>query len=310
MVHIDRTALGAVPAAVRRWHQHGGVGAAAWLRVRTARPRTFNQKVRYKMARDHRPLLVRLTDKAAFRGYVAEVVGEHHLPVAYAVLDDPSHLRRLDLPARYVVKPTHGSGAVVAISDAAPCDGRLPDPGSRWAYVHVRPEAVDLDRLVALAEEWLSRRYGGGPNREWAYSHVVPRILVEEYVAGPDSLIPDDYKLFVFHQQCRYVQVDTGRFGVHTQDFFTPEWVHLPMRGALPSSPSPPRRPERLTEMIAMAQRLARDTDFVRVDLYDHPDRIVVGELTSYPAGGHSPFRPVSFDREFGRHWTVPRRYR
>lgn len=62
--------------------------------------------------------------------------------------------------------------------------------------------------------------------------------------------------------------------------------------------------------MIRIAETLAADTDFVRVDLYLLPDRIVFGELTSYPAGGDSPFRPERFDAEFGEHWTVPRRYR
>ena len=62
--------------------------------------------------------------------------------------------------------------------------------------------------------------------------------------------------------------------------------------------------------MIALAETWSAGTDFVRVDLYHLPDRIVFGELTSYPAGGHSPFHPESFDLEFGRPWTVPRRYR
>ena len=72
----------------------------------------------------------------------------------------------------------------------------------------------------------------------------------------------------------------------------------------------PPPRPAKLTEMIALAERLASGTDFVRVDLYDLGDRIVFGELTSYPAGGDSPFEPESFNTSFGEHWTVPRRYR
>ncbi len=78
-----------------------------------------------------------------------------------------------------------------------------------------------------------------------------------------------------------------------------------------PAWADPPRpMPARLREMIAVAESLGDGTDFVRVDLYLLPDRIVFGELTSYPAGGDSPFEPPSFDVEFGRHWTVPRRYR
>ena len=71
-----------------------------------------------------------------------------------------------------------------------------------------------------------------------------------------------------------------------------------------------PAKPARLSEMIDVAERLGADTDFVRVDLYDVDGRVVFGELTSFPAGGDSPFDPESFNEEFGLQWTVPRRYR
>ncbi|CAM3752254.1 hypothetical protein NOZE110980_13855 [Nocardioides zeicaulis] len=62
--------------------------------------------------------------------------------------------------------------------------------------------------------------------------------------------------------------------------------------------------------MLALAERLGQGTDFVRVDLYAVDGRIVFGELSSFPAGGDSPFEPASFDEVFGSHWTPPRRYR
>ena len=78
---------------------------------------------------------------------------------------------------------------------------------------------------------------------------------------------------------------------------------------ATPGATPPVSRPDRLDELVDLAQRLAQDTDFVRVDLYDLPGRIVFGELSSLPAGGDSPFEPDSFNGEFGSHWTPPRRY-
>jgi hypothetical protein len=39
---------------------------------------------------------------------------------------------------------------------------------------------------------------------------------VEELLAGADGGVPDDYKFFVFHGTCCYVQVDRGRFGNRT----------------------------------------------------------------------------------------------
>ena len=39
------------------------------------------------------------------------------------------------------------------------------------------------------------------------------RVIVEELLAGAGGGVPDDYKFFVFHGRCAFVQVDTGRFG-------------------------------------------------------------------------------------------------
>ncbi|PVZ94930.1 hypothetical protein DDQ50_12825 [Amnibacterium flavum] len=262
------------------------------------------------MLRDHRPLLVVFADKAAVREYVADRVGEAFLPTAYAILDDPGGLVDLDLPESYVVKPTHGSGACIVVSPGAPFDAELPEARWSWMYRHVRPRPGLLGDLAPIAANWTTKLYGQGPNREWAYGRVRPRILVEEMLAGPNGEIPADSKLFVFHGTCRYIQVDQSRFGARTQDFFTPAWEHLPLSGGPAWADPVPARPERLAEMIAVAETLGAETDFVRVDLYDVGGRIVFGELTSYPAGGDSPFSPDSYDIEFGSHWTVPRRYR
>jgi hypothetical protein len=278
--------------------------------LRTRKPRTFTDKVRYKMLRDHRMLLVTFADKAAVRGYVASRIGERYLPETFGILADPDELRELDLPSAYVVKPTHGSGAAIVVSPRASEDAALPPADDSWGYRHVRPSAVDRGALADIARMWMSQLYGQGPNREWAYGHIEPAVIVEEMLTAPGGGIPDDYKFFVFHGRCRYVQVDAGRFGGRTQDFYDAEWRHLPMSGGPPWASPPHERPERLDEMIGLAETLATETDFVRVDLYSLPDRIVFGELTSYPAGGDSPFYPESFNAEFGRHWTVPPRYR
>ena len=286
---------------------------------RTRNPSTFRDKVRYKMLRDHRTLVVTFADKAAVRDYVARVVGEQYLPRAYAIVTDPAELLDVALPAAYVVKPTHGSGAAIVVSEHAPGDARLPSEPGNWVYRHVRPEHASRGDVIRIAQGWVTQLYGQGPNREWVYGRMPRRIIVEELLAADDGAIPDDYKFFVFHGRCAFVQVDAGRFGRRTQDFFRPGWQHLPLSAGPPWAEPEPTRPARLPEMIDLAERLGADTDFVRVDLYNIPDgdvagdtggRIVFGELTSFPAGGDSPFDPESFNELFGRPWTVPRRYR
>jgi hypothetical protein len=280
-----------------------------WRLWRTRQPRTFNEKVRYKMLRDHRPLMVTFADKLAVRDHVASIAGEGVLPVLLGVVDEPTDLLGLALPDACVVKPTHGSGAALVVSASAPSSSRMPTADESWVYRHVRPDHVSVEELVAVCSSWTAQLYGQGPNREWVYGHVPRRVVVEELLTGADGAIPDDYKFFVFHGTCQYVQVDRGRFDSRTQDFFDTEWNHLPLSGGHPWSSPPIPRPDRLAQMVELAQRLGQDTDFVRVDLYDLPDRIVFGELSSTPAGGDSPFDPESYDVEFGRHWTPPRRY-
>jgi hypothetical protein len=128
------------------------------------------------------------------------------------------------------------------------------------------------------------------------------RVIVEELLADADGAIPDDYKFFVFHGKCAFIQVDAGRFGRRTQVFFRPNWQHVPLSGGPPWADREPAKPSRLSEMIDVAERLGADTDFVRVDLYDVDGRVVFGELTSFPAGGDSPFEPESFNKS-----SVPR---
>ncbi|MCW2834369.1 MAG: hypothetical protein JWN68_2322 [Nocardioides sp.] len=304
--------VGSRPVPARRpvpWRERSR--AVRWWRLwRTRNPRTFNEKVRYKMLRDHRQLMVTYADKAAVRDHVASVAGARVLPGLLHLFDDPQALVDAALPSAYVVKPTHGSGVAIVVSPAADVAARLPARQHSWAYRHVRPEWAPSEQLAALGGSWLGQLYGQGPNREWAYGHVPRRILVEEFLVGADGAVPDDYKFFVFHGTCRYVQVDRGRFDRRTQDFFTPDWSHLPLSGGNPWATPAIARPVRLEEMLELAERLGRGTDFVRVDLYDLPDRIVFGELSSFPAGGDSPFEPQSFNLEFGSHWHPPRHYR
>jgi hypothetical protein len=291
------------------WRNRSRVVRAIRL-LRTRSPVTFNDKVRYKLLRDHRELMVTFADKASMRSYVADVVGERYLPSASGPFSDATDLVAASLPELFVLKPTHGSGACIVVDTDAPPGARLPAVNDSWCYTRVHPDYADRQRLALIGQHWLGQLYGRGPNHEWAYGRVPRRLLVEELLRGPNGGIPEDYKLFVFHGRCHYIQVDGGRFGDRTQDFFDRDWRYLAMSGGHPASPLPPGRPELFTEMIRIAEELGTETDFVRVDLFCLPDRVVVGELTSSPAGGDSPFYPPQWNATFGLPWTVPARYR
>ena len=274
--------------------------------ARQPEPVTFNEKTRYRMLVDRRPLLTTFADKLAVRAYVESRVGASVLTDIYAVTSEPETLVRAELPREFVVKPTHGSGGCVVVADFAPPEMGLPESTAGWVRAMVRPDGLKWERLIGLCRDWLSLRYGGW--EEWAYRNVPPRILVEELLVD-DGGVPFDYKFFVFHGHARMIQVDLSRFGEHARNLYTPDWERLDVEyGKYPGGVDV-ERPGSLPEMLEIAARLGAEMDFVRVDLYGLGARVVFGELTNYPMKGSARFSPPEFDRQLGEWWTLPGRY-
>jgi hypothetical protein len=268
---------------------------------------SFQDKVRYKMLADRRPLLTTFADKVAVRDYVAERVGADLLPELHLVTDSPEAILRAELPRGFAFKPSHASGACVVVADFAPEDAELPATPDAFAGFVVRPENADRVRLSRLGAYWLSRGYR--TYEEWAYLNVPRRLLVEELLEV-DGAIPLDFKLSVFHGRVRVIQVELDRYTNHLRNFYTPEWERLDV-AATKYPPGPDvARPGLLDEMVRVAERLGAETDYVRVDLYEIGTRIVFGELTNYPEAGRVEFVPPEFDIELGRWWSLPKRYR
>jgi hypothetical protein len=55
--------------------------------------------------------------------------------------------------------------------------------------------------------------------------------------------------------------------------------------------------------MLQVAETLADEFDFIRVDLYSVGGQTYFGELTCYPAGGFARFIPTKYDFIFGEKW-------
>jgi TupA-like ATPgrasp len=279
----------------------------AWWRdrlvARLGEAESFTDKVRYKMSRDRRRLVTTFADKVAAREYIAATVGPQFLTELYLAAHDPEALQPAALPREFVVKASHGSGAVVVVSDTARPDAELPYPPAGWPRVMLRPERLDWNRLRALAAEWLGRRYR---TPEWAYLKIPPRLIAEELLLE-GGCVPPDHRVFVFNGRARLIQVDQGRFVSQTQAVYTPDWERIDARFNRPQGPDVPR-PRRLADMLSAAETLGRETDLVRVDFYSLDTRLVIGELTNYPWGGMASIGAEA-DRQLGSYWRLPRRY-
>jgi hypothetical protein len=271
---------------------------------------TFTEKILWRMAYDRRPILTQFADKVAVRDYVADRVGEELLSHLYAVHSRPEQVDWASLPREFVCKASHGSGGVVLVWDGAVEGSMLPTNASHaeWDRFVVRPGVTVPPRLAVLMERWLGLNFEYGPGRlpEWAYRDVPARVIFEELLLDADGRIPRDYKFYVFDGVVHFVQVDSARFGDHVREFFRPDGSPLDMHGNVMTPESSTTLPDTMPRMLEIAAELGRGMDFVRVDLYDVPGRIVFGELTSTPGGGAIALQPRTYDVEFGACWRLP----
>ena len=113
-----------------------------------------------------------------------------------------------------------------------------------------------------------------------------------------------DYKFFCFNGKPYCVQVDTGRFDGHRQNFYDMQWRSMGVHCTYPEGEIV-EKPDGFEEMKRLAAELSRDFPFVRVDLYNVGGRIYFGELTFYPSSGYGRFKPESFDTELGAQFVT-----
>jgi hypothetical protein len=245
-----------------------------------SRPRTLTHHLFLKMARDRNPLLTITADKLELRDHVNARLGPGYLPELYGVLHSPGQLLDLELPPRFVVKATHGSGMTAVVT--------ADDPATRRA-------------IVTRAVKWLAYPYWR-KNGEWGYRGIQPRLVVEEFLDVGTGETPPDWKWWCFGGRAALLQVDRNRFTSHTRNFYDPDGDPVRLELTYPPGPNIDL-PLTLTAMRAVAERLARDFAFVRVDLYAIGARVVVGELTHYPEAGNRLFYPPEWDTRLGALW-------
>ncbi|SEL10396.1 TupA-like ATPgrasp [Blastococcus sp. DSM 46786] len=246
-------------------------------------PRTFSEKVNWRILCDRRPELAWTCDKLAMKEYAYLSQRDTGLAVPETLWsgDDLAAVVGETFDRAWVLKPNHRSGLV------------------RFGAA---PDAVDIETVEAT-RDWL-RDDQSVLLGEWAYSRARKLFLVEEAIGGGEPL--DDYKFFVFGGKVAAIQVDRGRFtNEHVRTFHTPDWEPLPVQKTVRSG-WPTAAPGNLAAMLHAAEVLGRPFDFMRVDLYSSGDTVWFGELTPYPGGGVTRFEPASYDAWLGSLWSLP----
>lgn len=245
-------------------------------------PQTFNEKMQWFKLYDHDPLHTQMADKYLARDYIADRIGERYLIPLLGVYNSFGEINFDALPDKFVLKCNHDCGSVLLCTDKSQFDKKT------------------AEKILSNA---LKKNYFY-EGREWPYKNIQPKIIAEKYMG--DNLT--DYKFMCFSGKVKCIFVCTDRFtgeGLKVT-FFDTKWERLPFERKYKSDPHEIPKPDKLEEMISIAERLSANIPFLRVDLYLIDEKIYAGELTFFPGGGLEEFTPDEWDYTLGSWITLP----
>jgi len=253
--------------------------------LRLRHPKGFNEKLQWLKLHNRKPEYTTMVDKHEAKAYVAERIGDSFIIPTLGVWDSFDEIDFDALPDAFVLKCTHDSGGLVICRDKNTLD-----------------KAAAREKISSC----LARNYYWD-YREWPYKAVKPRIIAETYLPGDGGELPD-FKFMCFNGKVKSIMVCSQRGtedGLHVTNY-DPQWNVLPFERGYPIAEKPVQKPQRLEEMIRLAEQLAEDIPYLRVDFYETQGKIYFGELTFFPGSGYSRFRPREWDEILGSWIRLP----
>ncbi len=249
-------------------------------------PKTYTEKIQWYKLNYHNPLMTVCADKHLVRKFL-EARGYPDLAChEYGVYDRAEDIRYEDLPDKFVIKTTNGSGTNIICKDKT---------------------KFQIEKAQDELREWLKRDcYGLG--REWAYKDITPRIIVEEFLEDKENIYDgiNDYKFLCFDGRVHYIVFDADRYIGHKRNIYDADWNYIDVGTDCDKLGDVVPKPEGLEEMKRIAEDLSKEFPCVRVDLYWVNHRAYFGELTFYPWTGYVVFDPREFDMTLGEKFVLP----
>lgn len=272
--------------------------------VLSLNPKDFSWKIRWRMKNDRNPFFIVVQDKYKVKEYAKERgVNSAQL---YYVTDKPETIPFDSLPDNYFIKANHGCKWNILCKDRELY--LYGDGEDLIGRKNVSKHKLTREECIQHCASWLKTVYS---KREWAYQYIAPRrIMVEEALAQYNGGELVDYRCFTFYGKVKAVYVDSATTSIYHQKIFVdPTWHEIKIKNPRQTRPFVlPDKPENFQEIIDAAERLGKDFDFIRIDLYNTTRGVILGEMSVYPMAGESvqPTPDAGFNKWLGDQWTLP----
>jgi hypothetical protein len=229
------------------------------------------------------------SDKYLVREYIKSKGLEHILNELYCAYDRPEDIRLSDLPDKFVMKLSNGSGTNLLCSDKS--------------KLNESDVIKDFKGFVFKVKANLGR--------EWPYMKVKPKIVVERLLEDESHInnAINDYKIFCYDGKPEYIICISDRYSNQCNHLvYDTKWnkVKVASEDARINEDAP--KPENLEEMLQISTKLSEDFPFARIDLYSLANKIYFGEVTFYPWSGYMEFEPDDFDFVLGEKFSLRRK--
>jgi len=244
-------------------------------------PVTLNEKIQWLKLNYRDELQKKCADKYRVREYINELGLNKYLVPLLGVYDKFSDIDFSILPNSFVIKVNNDCGGV---------------------YICREKNDESISECEKFINSDLLRENYSKFNKEWVYDDIPTKIIIEELIVSKNNKAPNDYKIFCFHGEPKFLFVGSNRDTDIRFDFFDTEWNRFKVINGHLNSRTLPQKPDRFDEMLSLARKLSARFPFVRVDLYNENNKIYFGELTFFHFSGMVRFTPKKYDYLFGRY--------
>jgi hypothetical protein len=224
-----------------------------------------------------------ISDKFRVRDYVTNKIGSDYLiPIIWSG-QNPEEIPFDEFPEKFVIKTNHGCSYNILVNDKMSLDReKAKEQLKRWLRINFAQ-----DTFIGIA---------------WGYKNIKPCIFIETFIEE-NGKPPVDYKFYCFEGRMEVVTVHFDRFVDHKTRSFDRDFHPHEFRYNFKQWSGEFERPRNFKSMVELAELLAKDFNFMRVDLYSVENVIYFSELTPYPGGVATKFLPERQDDILGKKW-------
>ncbi len=241
-------------------------------------PQDINEKILWLSLFSDTSEWSRLADKYAVREYVAECGLADFLVKLYGKWDTADAIDWASLPNSFVLKTNNGSGTVMIVNDK---------------------DQIQKPEVVRMMNSWLNKDIASSTT-EFHYKNIPPCVIAEELLepsgeekAWSSSII--DYKIWCFNGKVDSIWTCSNRVKGSTEvALFDKEWHYRPEASVFNVHYKEQQKlvpkPECLSQLIEIAEKLSKPFPVVRCDLYVIKGKPCFGEMTFTSLGGTMNF--------------------